>query len=89
MVHLRSMPGYVPGYFLISSISISNPLRECFSDLAQYSNTPTLRVAGFEDSLSDEAHGICYQPLEVGLASEARSTTLNFSCWAEQIVQRE
>ena len=83
------MPGYVSGYFLISSISISNPLRECFSDLAQYSNTPALRVAGFEDSLSDEAHGICYQPLEVGLASEARSTTLNFSCWAEQIVQRE
>jgi hypothetical protein len=41
------------------------------------------RVAGFEDSdstelaevLSDEAHGLCCQPLEVGLASEARSTT--------------
>jgi hypothetical protein len=54
-------------------------------------------VAGFEDSdstelaevLSEEAQGIFCQPLEVGLASEARSTTLNFSCWAEQIVQRE
>ncbi|MGA7126356.1 MAG: hypothetical protein WBZ19_08645, partial [Chthoniobacterales bacterium] len=31
--------------------------------------------AGFEDGLSDEAHGLCCQPLEVGLASEARSTT--------------
>jgi hypothetical protein len=39
----------------------------------QYSNT--LRVPGFEDSLSDEAHGLCCQPLEIGLASEARSTT--------------
>ncbi len=27
----------------------------------QYSNT--LRVPGFEDSLSDEAHGLCCQPL--------------------------
>ncbi|MGA7126073.1 MAG: hypothetical protein WBZ19_07200, partial [Chthoniobacterales bacterium] len=41
----------------------------------QYSNTPSLRVTGFEDSLSDEARGLCCQPLEVGLASEARSTT--------------
>jgi hypothetical protein len=32
-------------------------------------------VAGFEDGLSDEAHAPCCQPLEVGLASEARSTT--------------
>jgi hypothetical protein len=38
---------------------------------------------GFEDSdstelaevLSDEAHVLCCQPLEVGLASEARSIT--------------
>ena len=29
----------------------------------------------FEDSLSDEAHALFCQPLEVGLASEARSTT--------------
>ncbi|MFZ0504997.1 MAG: hypothetical protein WAM44_14855, partial [Chthoniobacterales bacterium] len=28
-----------------------------------------------EDSLSDEAYALCCQPLEVGLASEARSTT--------------
>ncbi|MFY9985470.1 MAG: hypothetical protein WAK31_11970, partial [Chthoniobacterales bacterium] len=28
-----------------------------------------------EDSLSDEAFALCCQPLEVGLASEARSTT--------------
>ena len=28
-----------------------------------------------DDSLSDEAQGLCCQPLEVGLASEARSTT--------------
>ncbi len=41
----------------------------------QHSHTPSLRVTGFEDSLSDEAHGLCCQPLEVGLASEARSTT--------------
>jgi hypothetical protein len=41
------------------------------------------RVAGFEDSdstelaevLSDEAHGLCCQPLKVRLASEVRSTT--------------
>ncbi|MFY9988066.1 MAG: hypothetical protein WAK31_25150, partial [Chthoniobacterales bacterium] len=39
------------------------------------SRTPLLRVAGFEDSLSDEAYALCCQPLEVGLASEARSTT--------------
>ena len=55
--------------------STSNPADAgCNSDLAQYSNTPSLRVAGFEDSLSDEAHGLCCLPLEVGLASEARST---------------
>jgi hypothetical protein len=30
---------------------------------------------GFEDSLSAVAHGLRCQPLEVGLASEARSTT--------------
>ena len=41
----------------------------------QHSRTPSLRVAGFEDSLSDEAYTLCCQPLEVGLASEARSTT--------------
>ena len=39
-----------------------------------HSNTPSLRVAGFEDSLSDEAQALCCLPLEVGLASEARST---------------
>jgi hypothetical protein len=36
---------------------------------------PSLRVTGFEDSLSDGARALCYPPLEVGLASEARSTT--------------
>jgi hypothetical protein len=34
--------------------SISNPLRGSNSDLAQYSNTPSLRVAGFEDEDDDE-----------------------------------
>ncbi|MGA7126783.1 MAG: hypothetical protein WBZ19_10790, partial [Chthoniobacterales bacterium] len=43
--------------------------------LLQHSNTPVLRATGFEDSLSDEAHALSCQPLEVGLASEARSTT--------------
>ncbi len=33
---------------------ISNPLRGCNSDLAQYSNTPSLRAAGFEDEDDDE-----------------------------------
>ncbi|MGA7125928.1 MAG: hypothetical protein WBZ19_06465, partial [Chthoniobacterales bacterium] len=45
-----------------------------------HSHTPSLRVSGLEDSLSDEAHGLCCQPLEVGLASEARSTT---GTWAK------
>ena len=40
----------------------------------QYSNTPALRAAEIEDSLSDEAQSLCCRPLEVGLASEARST---------------
>jgi hypothetical protein len=31
-----------------------NPLCGCNSDLAQYSNTPSLRVAGFEDEDDDE-----------------------------------
>ena len=43
--------------------------------LLQNSRTPSLRSTGFEDSLSAVAHGLCCQPLEVGLASEARSTT--------------
>jgi hypothetical protein len=30
------------------------PLRGCNSDLAQYSSTPTLRVAGSEDEDDDE-----------------------------------
>ena len=30
------------------------PLRGCNSDLAQYSNTPSLRVAGFEDEDEDD-----------------------------------
>ncbi len=30
------------------------PLRGCNSDLAQYSNTPSLRAAGFEDDDEDE-----------------------------------
>jgi hypothetical protein len=34
--------------------SIANPLRGCNSDSAQYSNTPLLRVAGFEDEDDDE-----------------------------------
>jgi hypothetical protein len=37
------------------SFSTSNPLRGCNSDLAQYSITPTLRVAGFEDEDENEA----------------------------------
>jgi len=37
--------------------------------------TPSLRVAGFEDSLSAIAHALWCHPLKVGLASEARSTT--------------
>src|SRR5579864_7509 len=43
----------------------------------QNSSPPTLRSPGSEDddSLSDEAHALGCQPLEVGLASEARSTT--------------
>ena len=35
-------------------MSIFNPLRGCNSDLAQYSITPTLRAAGFEDEDDDE-----------------------------------
>ncbi|MFZ0505655.1 MAG: hypothetical protein WAM44_18185, partial [Chthoniobacterales bacterium] len=43
-------------------------------------NTPTLqysmiRKPALENSLSDEAHALCCLPPEVGLASEARSTT--------------
>ena len=35
--------------------SISNPAEAgCNSDLAQYSNTPSLRAAGFEDDDDDE-----------------------------------
>ena len=41
----------------------------------QHSTTPSLRPQGVEHSLSDEARAQCCQPLEVGLASEARSTT--------------
>jgi hypothetical protein len=36
---------------------------------------PSLRVASFEDSLPDEADIQCRHPPNVGLASEARSTT--------------
>jgi len=36
------------------AISTSNPLRGCNSDFAQYSNTPSLRAAGFEDEDDDE-----------------------------------
>src|SRR5258707_9367818 len=36
------------------AISTSNPLHGCNSDLAQYSNTPSLRAAGFEDEDEDE-----------------------------------
>jgi hypothetical protein len=32
----------------------SNPLRGCSSDLAQYSNNPALRVAGFQDEDENE-----------------------------------
>jgi hypothetical protein len=38
-------------------VGIFNPLRGCNSDLAQYSNTPALRVAGFEDEDENEAPG--------------------------------
>jgi hypothetical protein len=31
------------------------PLRGCNSDLAQYSNTPSLRATGFEDEDENEA----------------------------------
>ncbi|MFY9986757.1 MAG: 1,2-phenylacetyl-CoA epoxidase subunit PaaD [Chthoniobacterales bacterium] len=41
----------------------------------QHSTTPSLRPQEVEHSLSDEARAQCCQPLEVGLASEARSTT--------------
>jgi hypothetical protein len=34
--------------------SLPNPLRGCNSDLAQYSDTPSLRVTGFEDEDEDE-----------------------------------
>jgi len=33
---------------------IPDPLRGCNSDLAQYSNTPSLRAAGFDDEDDDE-----------------------------------
>jgi hypothetical protein len=38
----------------IRAISLPNPLRGCNSDLAQYSITPSLRAAGFEDEDDDE-----------------------------------
>ena len=43
----------------------------------RYSSTPSLRAAEFEDSLSAVAQSLCCHPLNVGLASEARSTTMN------------
>jgi hypothetical protein len=66
-------------------VSTSNPLRACNSNLAQvlpHSNTParnasrsdaggpSLRVAGFEDSLCDEAQALYRRPLKS--ASQAR-----------------
>jgi hypothetical protein len=35
-------------------LGIPNPDAGCNSDLAQYSNTPTLRAAGFEDEDDDD-----------------------------------
>jgi hypothetical protein len=55
---------------LYRSSSSSNPLRGCNTDLARYSHTPILRVAGFEDSLSDEAQALYRRPLKS--ASQAR-----------------
>jgi hypothetical protein len=39
-----------------------NPLRGCNSDLAQHSNTPTLRAAGFEDEDENENEAPCEHP---------------------------
>jgi hypothetical protein len=48
--HSRTLTTYLQGPF-----SISNPLRGWNSDLAQYSKTPSLRAAGFEDEDENEA----------------------------------
>ena len=61
-------------------ISTCNPPERCNSDkhntpLLQHSNTPTAHVAGIENSLSAVAQAPCRHPPNVGLASEARSTT--------------
>ena len=59
----------------MSPMSTSNPAAaRCnfgLRPILPHSNTPSLRAAGFEDSLSDEAQALTAQ---VGLASEARST---------------
>ena len=53
------MPNEIPGKFLALSLHLQPRGRGGNSDLAQYSNTPILRVPGFEDddedSLPDEA----------------------------------
>jgi hypothetical protein len=61
-------------FFRYRPLGIPNPLGGCNSDLAQYSNTPTLRAAGFEDEDDDEdeneapcEHEIFAQNLAIGL----------------------
>ena len=56
----RSSPGAGFG----ETLSNLNPLLGCNSDLAQQSHTPSLRVAGFEDSLSAVADGLKLRPAE-------------------------
>jgi hypothetical protein len=53
---------YIAGPFAIRTVALkantlheqAYPLRGCNSDLAQYSNTQSLRAAGFEDEDEDD-----------------------------------
>ncbi len=64
-------PSCIPRLIRDTPLLHPYPLRGCNSDLAQYSNTPTFRAAGFEDdedSLPDEA-----LPSSVGSSVSERS----------------
>jgi hypothetical protein len=52
------------------------PLRGCNSDLAQYSNTPSLRAAGFEDEDDDEDENEAPCEGELLLSRMSRSSSL-------------
>ena len=66
----KAFEGAIPTWPALHHSNTPRPQR-----FAQRCGRASVRAAGFENSPSDVAHGLCCQPLEVGLASEARSTT--------------